>query len=73
MQSEPERSFTVTPRHVAIIMDGYGRWAEAQKLPRIEGHRNGAKSVYGNYDYSRLVEETRLLYHKLLGTKKKGD
>ena len=45
MQSEPERSFTVTPRHVAIIMDGNGRWAEAQNLPRIEGHRNGAKSV----------------------------
>ena len=45
MQSEPERSFTVTPRHVAIIMDGNGRWADAQNLPRIEGHRNGAKSV----------------------------
>ena len=45
VQSEPERSFTVTPRHVAIIMDGNGRWAVAQNLPRIEGHRNGAKSV----------------------------
>ena len=45
MQSEPERSFNVTPKHVAIIMDGNGRWAEAKNLPRIEGHRNGAKSV----------------------------
>ncbi len=33
------------PRHVAIIMDGNGRWALARNLPRIEGHREGAKSV----------------------------
>lgn len=31
------------PRHVAIIMDGNGRWAEQRGLPRIEGHREGAK------------------------------
>jgi undecaprenyl diphosphate synthase len=34
-----------TPRHVAIIMDGNGRWAKNRGLPRIEGHRNGAASV----------------------------
>ena len=33
------------PRHVAIIMDGNGRWAERQGLPRVEGHRAGATSV----------------------------
>jgi len=33
------------PNHVAIIMDGNGRWAEKQDLPRIEGHRKGADSV----------------------------
>jgi undecaprenyl diphosphate synthase len=33
------------PRHVAVIMDGNGRWALARKLPRIEGHRRGADSV----------------------------
>ncbi|MDX9755813.1 MAG: isoprenyl transferase [bacterium] len=33
------------PRHVAIIMDGNGRWAQASKRPRIEGHRAGIKSV----------------------------
>ncbi len=33
------------PRHVAIIMDGNGRWAQARGLPRIEGHRRGANSV----------------------------
>ncbi len=33
------------PRHVAIIMDGNGRWAQAQGKPRIEGHRQGVSSV----------------------------
>jgi len=40
------------PRHVAIIMDGNGRWAEQQNLPRIEGHRGGVASV------RRVVEES---------------
>lgn len=31
------------PRHVAIIMDGNGRWAQRQDLPRIRGHQQGAK------------------------------
>lgn len=33
------------PRHIAIIMDGNGRWAEARGFPRIFGHYNGARSV----------------------------
>ncbi len=33
------------PRHVAIIMDGNGRWARAQKKPRIVGHRRGVETV----------------------------
>ena len=33
------------PRHVAIIMDGNGRWAEGRGLPRIRGHQAGAESV----------------------------
>jgi undecaprenyl diphosphate synthase len=33
------------PRHIAIIMDGNGRWANARGLPRVEGHRAGAESV----------------------------
>ena len=33
------------PRHVAIIMDGNGRWAKRQLLPRIVGHRRGVESV----------------------------
>jgi undecaprenyl diphosphate synthase len=33
------------PRHIAIIMDGNGRWAQARGLPRIAGHRRGAEAV----------------------------
>ena len=33
------------PRHVAIIMDGNGRWAQRRRLPRIAGHRRGADAV----------------------------
>jgi undecaprenyl diphosphate synthase len=33
------------PRHVAIIMDGNGRWAKERGLPRIKGHEEGAKAV----------------------------
>ena len=34
-----------TPAHVAIIMDGNGRWAQARGLPRFEGHRRGVEAV----------------------------
>src|SRR6266700_3358444 len=33
------------PTHVAIIMDGNGRWAKQRRLPRVEGHRHGVESV----------------------------
>lgn len=33
------------PEHIAIIMDGNGRWAEKRGLPRLEGHRAGVKSI----------------------------
>ncbi len=33
------------PRHIAVIMDGNGRWAQQRGLPRIEGHRRGVQSV----------------------------
>lgn len=36
---------TSLPKHVAIIMDGNGRWAKRRGLPRIEGHRQGAESA----------------------------
>ncbi len=45
------------PRHVAIIMDGNGRWATARGLPRLEGHRKGADSVR---DVTRAAREIGL-------------
>mgnify|MGYP005681806971 FL=1 len=33
------------PKHIAIIMDGNGRWAKERGLPRIAGHREGINSV----------------------------
>jgi undecaprenyl diphosphate synthase len=45
------------PRHVAIIMDGNGRWAQEHGLPRVEGHRQGAKAVR---EVVRAARETGL-------------
>ncbi len=39
------------PRHIAVIMDGNGRWAQQKGLPRIEGHQQGVESV------RRITEE----------------
>ena len=40
-----QQAKSVLPSHVAIIMDGNGRWAKERGLPRVEGHRHGAESV----------------------------
>ena len=50
--SRPEPGSTV-PKHVAIIMDGNGRWAKSRGLARLTGHRAGAKTV------RTVVEESR--------------
>jgi undecaprenyl diphosphate synthase len=48
-KNEPLRSIQIgeiaVPRHVAIIMDGNGRWAAARGLPRGEGHRRGVEAL----------------------------
>ena len=44
-----------TPNHVAIIMDGNGRWAEQKGMPREFGHQNGVRSV------KKIVEEANKL------------
>ena len=41
----PHAALRPTPAHVAIIMDGNGRWAKARGLPRFEGHRRGVEAV----------------------------
>jgi undecaprenyl diphosphate synthase len=43
--STPAGKAGIVPRHIAIIMDGNGRWAQERGLPRIEGHKAGAESV----------------------------
>lgn len=35
----------VLPKHIAVIMDGNGRWAKAQGKPRVFGHKNGVAAV----------------------------
>jgi undecaprenyl diphosphate synthase len=44
-QIEDQIDRTRLPRHIAIIMDGNGRWAQKHHLPRVEGHRRGVKAV----------------------------
>lgn len=44
-QIEEIKNSELLPRHVAIIMDGNGRWATKRSLPRLEGHRVGRESV----------------------------
>lgn len=40
-----EKSLELVPRHVAIIMDGNGRWAKSRGLPRLAGHRAGTENL----------------------------
>ena len=51
--ARPRSGVDGAPRHVAVIMDGNGRWATRRGLPRAVGHRAGAKAV------SRVVEAAR--------------
>ncbi len=51
------------PRHIAIIMDGNGRWAQRRDMPRIEGHRRGVASVRSTVEEcTRLGVEQLTLY-----------
>ncbi|MDB5340395.1 MAG: Isoprenyl transferase [Planctomycetaceae bacterium] len=51
------------PRHIAVIMDGNGRWAQQRGLPRVEGHRRGVASVRAIVEESaRLGVEQLTLY-----------
>jgi undecaprenyl diphosphate synthase len=43
------------PRHVAVIMDGNGRWARQRGLPRVEGHRMGIRSVRAVVECAREI------------------
>jgi len=54
---------TRLPRHVAVIMDGNGRWAQKRHLPRIAGHRSGTQSARTTIETcARLKIEALTLY-----------
>jgi len=48
------------PRHVAVIMDGNGRWAKHRRLPRVEGHRAGIASVRSTVETAARLELSAL-------------
>src|SRR6188472_2793027 len=55
--------FDRLPRHVAIIMDGNGRWAAGRHMPRVEGHRAGIDAVRATVETSaRLGISVLTLY-----------
>ena len=60
MTKSPENEHL--PKHVAIIMDGNGRWAKQRGLPRGEGHKQGAKV------FKRICDVLRLFHGKLAQT-----
>ena len=45
VKQAPAGGVSSLPRHVAIIMDGNGRWAKARRLPRVAGHRKGVEAA----------------------------
>ena len=51
----PELDLNRLPRHVAVIMDGNGRWAQRRGLSRIEGHRRGKDSVRAVVESARRL------------------
>jgi undecaprenyl diphosphate synthase len=55
MHSEPNRISEKDRFHIAIIMDGSGRWATARDLPRQEGHRAGARTIREIVDAALLL------------------
>jgi undecaprenyl diphosphate synthase len=58
-----EIDFTRLPRHIAVIMDGNGRWAQRRHLPRVAGHRAGVEAVRSIVETSaRLGIEALTLY-----------
>jgi undecaprenyl diphosphate synthase len=61
--SSPKGKLARLPEHVAIIMDGNGRWAEQRHLPRLAGHRAGMENMRSVISYfSRLKIKYLTLY-----------
>ena len=50
------KSTVTKPEHVAIIMDGNGRWAKSRGLPRVAGHRAGVKTLRNLIEHSVKIK-----------------
>ena len=50
------------PKHVAIIMDGNGRWAEKRGLPRTAGHKVGAETL------KKILTHAQKNFHRKIGS-----
>ena len=55
MEPSPNAGQQLPPSHVAIIMDGNGRWAKARGLPRIAGHQRGVDALRGVVEAGREI------------------
>lgn len=60
MASESDIFIKNAPAHVAIIMDGNGRWAKERGKPRIFGHKEGANRIREVMDAARKPESSSL-------------
>ena len=61
----PNSPVETWPKHIAVIMDGNGRWARAQGLPRIEGHRRGVATVRRTVEQCARLEIDQLTLYCL--------
>lgn len=61
MGMKPELDMTRLPRHIAIIMDGNGRWAEKRGVSHAEGHEAGARSVRAAIEGCRELRRVKVL------------
>ncbi|MCL1940850.1 MAG: polyprenyl diphosphate synthase, partial [Synergistaceae bacterium] len=55
----PENKFEVIPAHLAIVLDGNGRWAKKRGWPRLMGHRSGLKNLEAT---TRLIKKYGIRY-----------
>ena len=64
-QPEVQVDFQDLPRHIAIIMDGNGRWAKKRGLPRSAGHAAGAETFRTIATYCKVSDGICLFHGKL--------
>ncbi len=62
VRREASDAQAAVPAHVAIIMDGNGRWAASRHLPKIAGHREGARAVRRTDPEAAIQSGVRWLY-----------